>query len=162
MTEDFLFTIAEIAVALIGFSGIVTVLGRRGKGEWQAEERVRLLALTEPSAVALAGALFAVSLPMILLDSETNLRVSNAVVLGLHSAAFTAYLVRSRNIDQLLSQKILALIAVFVFIVLATSVVNVNPYHEYSLALGLLLGIAVGVFNFLLLLFHVDHSVDIE
>lgn len=53
MTEDYLFTIAEIAVALIGFSGVVAVLGHRGKGSWQPAERVRLLALTEPSIIAL-------------------------------------------------------------------------------------------------------------
>lgn len=158
MTEDFLLTIAEVAVALIGFSGIVTVLGRRGKGEWQAEERVRLLALTEPSAVALAGALFAATLPMILTDADTIWRTSNAAVFAFHSVAFAAYIKRSRGLDQLLSQKILALIAIVILLILAASVIDIHPYHEYSLALGLLLGIAVGVFNFLLLLFHVDHS----
>ena len=37
--ENVLFTISEIAVALIGFSGVVTVLGHCGQGDWQAAEK---------------------------------------------------------------------------------------------------------------------------
>jgi hypothetical protein len=42
MTEEYLFTFAEIAVALIGFSGVVTILGHRERGEWQKAEKIRL------------------------------------------------------------------------------------------------------------------------
>lgn len=156
MTEDFLFTIAEIAVALIGFSGIVTVLGRRAKGDWKTEEKVRLLALTEPSAIALAGSLFAAALLIVLPNEDLLWRISNGTVLTMHLIAFTAYMKRSKHAEKLLSQKLMAVLAVFIFIALASSLLNVNPYHEFTFALGLLLGIAVGVFNFSLLLFRVD------
>jgi hypothetical protein len=36
-SQDALFTTAEIAITLAGFSGIVAVLGRRGHGEWQPQ-----------------------------------------------------------------------------------------------------------------------------
>ncbi|MFK7865494.1 MAG: hypothetical protein AB8B95_14860 [Pseudohongiellaceae bacterium] len=160
MTEDYLFTIAEIAVALIGFSGIVTVLGRRAKGDWKHEERVRLLALTEPSAIALSGSLLAATLLIVLPNDNLLWRISNGAVLALHLLAFTAYVKRSKNVEQLLSQKLMTVVAVLIFIALAGSVLNVNPYHEMTFALGVLLGIAVGVFNFTLLLFRIDSAND--
>jgi len=161
MTDDYLFTIAEIAVALIGFSGVVAVLGHRGKGSWQPAERVRLLALTEPSMIALTGALLPATLQLLLSGDETIWRVSNLVVLVLHLIAFGAYIKRSRNTKTLLSQKLMASLAVLVFLGLGASTLNLWPYHEFTFALGLLLGIAVAVFNFSLLLFHV-HSDNVD
>lgn len=161
MTDDFLFTIAEIAVALIGFSGVVAVLGHRGKGSWQPAERVRLLALTEPSIIALTGALLPATLQLALLGDEIVWRVSNLIVLLLHLLSFGAYIRRSRNTKTRLSQKLMASLAVVVFLGLASSALNIIQYHEFTFTLGLLLGIAVAVFNFSLLLFHV-HSDEVD
>jgi len=43
--SDALATIAEIAIAVAGFSGVAAVLGRRSQGEWSPEDVFRLRAL---------------------------------------------------------------------------------------------------------------------
>src|SRR5215831_4095097 len=50
-------TIGEIAVALVGFSGVVAVLGQRGRGDWSSEELLQLRTLVEPGLVAVFGSL---------------------------------------------------------------------------------------------------------
>lgn len=160
MTEDYLFTFAEIAVALIGFSGVVTILGHRGKGEWQKAEKVRLQALVEPSIVVLAGALMPSTLSLVMENNDLLWRLCNLIVLVMHLAAFTAYIRRSGNTDTLLSQKIMAGVAVAVFVTLGLSVLGVMSQHQFTFALGLLLGIAVAIFNFSLLLFHIIQARD--
>jgi hypothetical protein len=40
--EGFLTTIAEVGIAVAGFSGIVAVLGRRSEGDWSEADRLRL------------------------------------------------------------------------------------------------------------------------
>jgi hypothetical protein len=44
--------IAEIAVALAGFSGVVVVFGSRSQGQWRAGDRLRLSFLLEASLTA--------------------------------------------------------------------------------------------------------------
>lgn len=160
MIEELLFTIAEIAVALIGFSGVVTVLGHRGQGNWQAAEKVRLQAMVEPSIIALFGALSPATLGLILESGDSLWRLSNALVLAMHLVGFTAYTLRARHAETLLSQKLMASLAVLVFLVQASSLFNLMPYHQFALVLGLLLGLMVAVFNFCLLLFHIIHAGD--
>ena len=160
MTEEFLFTFAEIAVALIGFSGVVTILGHRGSGEWQKAEKVRLQALVEPSIVALAGALLPSTLSLVLDNDDLLWRICNFLVLVMHVMAFTAYIRRSKGTDTLLSQKLMAGIAFIVFIALGLSALGVISQHHFTFALGLILGIAVAIFNFSLLLFHIIQAKD--
>ncbi len=160
MTEEFLFTFAEIAVALIGFSGVVTVLGHRGQGKWQRAEKIRLQALVEPSIISLVGALLPSTFGLVITDDDLLWRLVNLLVLAMHTAAFTAYIQRSKSTQTILSQKIMAGIAVFVFLLLGLSVVGFNTQHQFTFALGMLLGIAVGIFNFTLLLFHIIQAKD--
>lgn len=160
MTEEFLFTFAEIAVALIGFSGVVTILGHRGKGEWQKAEKVRLQALVEPSIVALAGALLPSTLSLIMENNDIFWRLCNLMVLVMHLTAFIAYIRRSGSTETLLSQKIVAGVAVVVFVILGLSVLGTISQHQFTFALGLLLGIVVAIFNFSLLLFHIIQAGD--
>jgi hypothetical protein len=42
---DLLQTLAEVGITLAGFTGIVAVLGRRGHGEWEPHEWLRLAML---------------------------------------------------------------------------------------------------------------------
>jgi hypothetical protein len=160
MTEEYLFTFAEIAVALIGFSGVVTILGHRERGEWQKAEKIRLQALVEPSIVALAGALLPPTLSLVMENTDMLWRLCNLIVLVMHLAGFTAYIRRSRNTDILLSQKIMIGVAILVFVTLGLSVLGVISQHQFTFALGLLLGIAVAIFNFSLLLFHIIQTRD--
>jgi len=49
---DALSTLAEVAIAIAGFSGIVSVFGRRSSGHWSPAERARLIGLLVMSFTA--------------------------------------------------------------------------------------------------------------
>ncbi|MCH7742906.1 MAG: hypothetical protein IIB71_09640 [Proteobacteria bacterium] len=55
--QETLYTIAEIAIALTGFSGIVMVFGKRVDSRSE-EERVRLISMLRASLAAMILALF--------------------------------------------------------------------------------------------------------
>lgn len=56
---ELLIGIAEIAVALAGFTGIVVAFGSRSQGAWHPGDRLRLVFLLEASLTAAAFALLA-------------------------------------------------------------------------------------------------------
>jgi len=60
--EGTLLTLAEIAIAFAGFSGVVSVLGRRASGSWLPEDRLRLSWLLENSFLAFFGSLLPIGL----------------------------------------------------------------------------------------------------
>jgi predicted MFS family arabinose efflux permease len=59
---EFLTAIIEASIALIGFSGLVVVLGRRPSGEWSSADRTRLTLLLATGFVVLACTLLALVL----------------------------------------------------------------------------------------------------
>jgi hypothetical protein len=73
--SDVLIVIAEVAVGLAGFSGVVVTLGRRHSAPWRDDERLRF---TQLLCVALGCAFFAI-LPLALmlspLETETIVQV---------------------------------------------------------------------------------------
>ncbi len=56
-TDEVLLALAQIAVSIIGFSGVVVALGRAERERWSASESLRLRTLVEPSMVVLLGSL---------------------------------------------------------------------------------------------------------
>ena len=109
---DILRLIAEIAVALTGFTGIVAVLGRRARGDWSAEELLSLRVLIETSLTALFLS-FAPDLLDMAVDSEVAVwRWSNGLLGIAHGANFTAFLVRTKAARPTSSQLILGVTAV--------------------------------------------------
>jgi hypothetical protein len=62
---DLLTTLAQLGVALAGFSGIVSVLGTRASGEWSSWERTLLAVLLATSGGVILWSL----LPLLLLAS---------------------------------------------------------------------------------------------
>jgi len=63
-STDVLSLLAELAIAIAGFSGIVAVFGRRSAGEWTSAEGARLAGLL---TLSLTAALFSV-LPLVVLS----------------------------------------------------------------------------------------------
>jgi hypothetical protein len=92
-------TIAEIAISLAGFTGIVAVLGRRARGEWTPLELLRLRLLLETSL----GVLFCSFLPALLLaagvGATSGWRVANLVQALLHSGGLVALRGRVHRLD---------------------------------------------------------------
>ena len=55
---EILLTIAEIAIALAGFSGVVAFLGNRAQGEWRSADLIRFKNLLNYSIAALLFSFF--------------------------------------------------------------------------------------------------------
>jgi len=62
--ESALDSVIEVAIALVGFSGIVAAVGRRGAGHWSPVDQLRLRVLLTGAGAALAFAF----LPFLLID----------------------------------------------------------------------------------------------
>ena len=155
LTDETLMAIAQIAVALIGFSGVVVALGRRGKGSWSEAELLQLRTLVEPSVIVLIGAFVPFALSLLDLQGTSVWRFGNGVLLFLHAIGHSLFFVRSAKRENVVvrSQKAVTGIAFLVYAVLIGSVAGLIEYHQLAFLLGLLLGILVSVVNFYLLLF---------
>jgi hypothetical protein len=79
--------LAEIAVALAGFTGVVVVFGSRSEGSWHPGDRLRLGFLLEASLTAGGFALAA----LVLYGSMPNAAYSWAII----SSAWAVYMVYS-------------------------------------------------------------------
>ena len=91
--QNALSTLAEVAIAITGFAGVVAVFGRRSSGHWSVVEQARLVALL---GLSLAALLFCV-LPFVVLSipvSESSCWRSLSVLLAVALTVFTAQVVR--------------------------------------------------------------------
>lgn len=155
--QDFLSAISEMALAIIGFSGIVTILGQ-GKRTWSPEVLLRLRTQVEPAACAMFGAMLPATLNSFVTDPETLWRLSNALLGLFILLAFITFSTRVGTAKLVLSQKILTVISALVLISIFLSAVNIFGFHQLTYFLGLWLGLIVGVHNFGLLLFGSEHE----
>jgi hypothetical protein len=157
---DTLSTVAEIALGLAGFTGLLVVLGRQ-PGGFSPSEAFRLLILL----VASLSALFLALIPLALHDSGLSgfvlWRVSSLIMAGsiLASAGFLVRRVRSfqRGDSEAYSPVILVLIStgaglVFVAQILNASGVLGSP-SPGAYSFGLLFFIAAGAVQFVRILF---------
>ena len=91
--QNALSTLAEVAIAITGFAGVVAVFGRRSSGHWSVFEQTRLVVLL---GCSLAALLFCV-LPFVVLSipvSESSCWRSLSVLLAVALTVFTAQVVR--------------------------------------------------------------------
>ncbi|MEP6391072.1 MAG: hypothetical protein ABJ056_14245 [Halioglobus sp.] len=154
ISDEFLIGVASIATALIGFSGVVTALGRRGEGRWTPSEILQLKTLVEPSIVSLLGAFAPIVLGLAILNSEVLWRVSNALLLSFHMVGFTAFLVRGNRSGVEPSHKVMTAIFLLIAALQIGSILDFIPYHQLAFSLSLIYGVFVSVHNFYLLLFY--------
>jgi hypothetical protein len=138
--QNALSTLAEVAIAITGFAGVVTVFGRRSSGHWSVFERTRLVVLL---GCSLAALLFCV-LPFVVLSipvSESSCWRSLSVLLAVALTAFTVQVVRvsiealrvprsEREVSLLLSAIFLTgdLLAIILLLANAFSLGVVWPY----------------------------------
>ena len=153
ISEDFLIAIASIAITLIGFSGVVTALGRRGEGKWNQSEKLQMLTLVEPSLVSLFGAFLPIMLLLVIEDYNLLWRIANALLLSFHMVGFGLFLKRGRSAPVHFAQHVMSMTTILILLFQAVSILGLTIYHELAFALSLLLGVCVSVINFYLLLF---------
>jgi hypothetical protein len=153
-------TLAEVAVALTGFTGIVAVLGRRAGGEWSPLELLRLRMLLETSLGVLFLSLLPVLLLTLRLSQETVWRVSNALQGVVHlGGALVLYLRVSRLApSQWPSEErwltaALAPVSLAILSVQSGAVFGLlSSYEFFVYLLGLVYLLALAALHFVLLL----------
>lgn len=153
LSEEVLMGIAAVAIALIGFSGVVTALGRRRKGAWSQSESIQLFALVVPSIVALTSAFVPVALALITENIDIIWKISNGACFLGHLMG-VAQFIRNGSADSILfSHKVGLTMTFLVMAAMLGSTLGLGSWPELTFLLGLLLGIGVSVHNFYLLLF---------
>jgi hypothetical protein len=148
-------TIAEIAIAIVGFSGVVAVLGHRGSGKWSDTEIVRLRTLVEPGIVVLFASFLPPVLHLALASEELAWRISNGVLASGQLANVVAFLVRSNRTTTTRFHHALVIVT---FVAMGAHFLTAFGYISNFILvfiLGLGLGMVVSTYNFLLLLFGV-------
>ena len=155
-------TIAEIGIALAGFTGVVAVLGRRSRGDWSPLETLRLHILIQTSLLVV----FLSFLPILLLraaSAEMAWRTANGAC-GL-ALVVTTYVIATRwrasgfswegesvRVNRILGA--ISTLALFPILLLqfaaALGASFIDAFLLYALALLYLL--SLGAMNFVLLL----------
>ncbi len=160
LSEEVLMGIAAIAIALIGFSGVVTALGRRGAGKWSPSEKLQLQTLVDPALVTLTACFAPIALGLITENVDIIWRASNAIVFLGHCIGYGVFLRRGAPNTVLLSHKIGGAITVAMLVATLGSSLGFLPWTHFTFLFGLLVGIGVSVHNFYLLLFQAGTGSD--
>ncbi|MGK0224129.1 MAG: hypothetical protein ACI9ON_003378 [Limisphaerales bacterium] len=164
LNEEVLMAIAQIAIALIGFGGVVVTLGRSESGRWSSAERLQLRTLVEPSIMVLSGSFIPLVVSLADFQSETVWRVSNGLLFCFHAIAHGLFLIRGLKYDNavVLSQRMIGTVGIFIYASLIASACALIAYHQLTFLIGLLYGLFVSVHNFYLLLFRSDEDSPLE
>lgn len=156
-TQSILTVVAEVSVALAGFTGVVAVLGNRRNHDWSPEERLQLRTLVETSLTALFAS-FAPSVLYLALTSEPAVWRSANLFLGmLHLANLVAFLRRATDARPTASQKGLLVVGVAMILAHFLAASGLIPWYVLIFVVGLLQQIFIAALNFVLMLFPVDN-----
>ena len=140
--SETLIGIAEISVALAGFTGVAVAFGSRDRGTWHPGDRMRLNFLLESSLSAGGFALLSLVLLNVFPESETtawaigSFSWSSFMVWSLYSSHLRIRKNRLEHddVDQLANQVVLV---VFVVLVIA-QIGNMLYWREFAPLLGAL------------------------
>ena len=133
---DTLHTIAQVAMTLIGFSGIVIAIGDRAVSKWTPEEWLRFFSLIQPTLTAFFCSFAPILVAYLVADTDTIWRVSNAILGVAHSMGVAAFFANPKKAKITPGQRVNGAIGLLVFVFI----------------FGLLQQTWIGIYNFLLLL----------
>ena len=160
LSEEFLMGVAAVAIALIGFSGVVISLGRRGSGHWSSAETLQLRTLVEPAVITLFGAFTPGIVALATTDQETIWRTANGILFVGHCVGVGAYLRRGSSETIRLSNRIVTVIALIVLVSMLVSALGLIRPIALTFGLGLMIGIIASVHNFYQLLFPLEPDAE--
>lgn len=152
-STEILNTIAEVAIALAGFSGVVVALGRRDSRHWSSEEILRLQTLVEPSLIALFGSFLPGTIQIALQSDALMWRISNGVFAVMGLIGLIRFLMRARLASTTVGQRVLVVAVAIAVVIAGLSAAGVLVQHELIFVGSLILALVVASYNFLLLLF---------
>jgi hypothetical protein len=146
-----LHTIAQVAITLIGFSGIVLVFGERAASKWNPEESIRLFALVAPSLTAFFCSFVPIMIFSLTTDVSFVWKISNAILGFAHLANIAFFIANPVKAELTIGQRINAVIGVLVIISHFLVVFGVIPWAAFVFIFGLLQQIYISTYNFILL-----------
>ncbi len=146
-----LHTIAQVAITLIGFSGIVVVIGERTLSKWTPEESLRFFGLIAPTLTAFVCSFVPILIGLLVENSETVWRIANAILGILHLANILMFYIGSRDAKKTLGQNINGFIGASTILAHFLASIGVLPWLIPIFLFGLLQQIWIGIHNFLLL-----------
>lgn len=155
-TSGALATIAQVAITLLGFTGVVAVLGRRARGVWTGLEIATFRTLLEASATALFASFLPGVLTLAMASDLAPWRIANLVLGAVHLAFFIAFFWRIRGFatSPTLVQKLLTPTGPLIIGAHFLTAAGIIPGAELIFLLGLLQQLFVGIETFVVLLLH--------
>ena len=148
---DTLHTIAQVAITLIGFSGIVVVFGERTAARWTSEESLRFYVLIAGPLTALACSFVPILLSQLTSDQAAVWRSSNAILGLAHLANMIPFLLNRKGAKATTGQKVNAAIGLTLIVAHFLAALAVLPWYTFIFIAGLLQQTWIGLHNFLLL-----------
>ena len=155
---EILNTLAEISIALVGFTGIVVALNHT-RGGWSEKQLLQFSALIGPSLTALGCCFVPALLAYFIPDIDTNWRVSNFILGSIHLANIIPFFLavsRSKTNPATRSQKFNSVIGSLTIIAHYVAVLGLTPYLEAIFIFGIMQQISIGLLNFDLSLKYED------
>ena len=153
---DILTLVIEYSIAIVGFSGIVIVLGRRESGEWTAVDRLRLTGLLNASFAPMSMAGFALIMLASKVPSEMVWKICSSAYALLYLVFASRGIRRATSLDS--SEKNTAqifVVVVSVVAVVALLIFNATTISSFwPFAIALAFHTALGLFNFVGLLMN--------
>lgn len=148
---DTLHTIAQVAITLIGFSGIVVVFGERAATRWTSDEALRFYILIAGPLTALACSFVPILLSQLTSDSAFIWRTSNAILGSAHLANMIPFLLNRQGAKATIGQKMNAAMGLTLIAAHFLAALNILPWFAFIFITGLLQQTWIGLHNFLLL-----------
>ncbi len=156
-------SLPEVGITLVGFAGIVSVMGRRAIGEWTPLDMFRLLLLLHASAIIVLMPLVPSWLRQLELSDPTIWQISNGLLAASHIALliwFFPFYFRIRGeIDNLttfirpLTPPLITSGLLVVAAELAAAFGAIAPFATFVFSGALLYLLLIALFGFVTLLF---------
>lgn len=146
-----LHTIAQVAITLSGFSGIVLVFGQRASLTWTPEESLRLYALVAPSLTAFFCSFAPILIFSLTTDISSVWRISNAILGVAHLANLAFFIMNPVKAKISIGQKINVVVGILVICSHFLVVIGFLPWVVFIFIFGLLYLLYISVHNFVLL-----------
>ena len=147
--QEILHIIAELAVAIVGFSGIVAALGR--KRTWNAVEIRNLATMLRAGFSAMFLSLLPIGINL-LGQPDFVWRISLTILATVMFTNLAIYIVRSRNAKQTISQKLMFPMGAVVLLASTLGAIGVIGPASSVYIMALLWMLIVSSHNFVLLL----------
>lgn len=146
-----LHTIAQVTITLIGFSGIVVVIGERAVTKWSPEEWIRIYALIAPTLTAFFCSFVPILVAMLTSPDERVWRISNGILGLAHLANIVPFYVNPKKAKLTFGQRFMGIIGFSTIAAHFLVAFGLLPWAAFIYVFGLLQQTWIGLHNFLLL-----------